>query len=487
MKLTTLIVLLGAVSASVLFVTMGLIIYIEFPRQQDRLLQQAGWTLAENLRRQIEPLILTDQGLPLSEAITGAKQSNKDIDYIFVLDKDNTPLASTFPSGVPKSLIDLVGQGRGERNVTIYYVGSESQLHMSTPLMEGELGSVHIGINRGPILAFTNASIVKLTIAFLVMTVAALATALLIGRGVGRPLNQIAIALHEASGRWPQIDHIDTGPTLEVREFAAMFRQMISQLKRADEERQEYEHKLYASERMASVGQLAAEVAHEINNPLDGLIDIARHLEQIGDEPEKLRRYLPLIKQGLEQMERVGRRLLTFSRTDVESRGEVFDVQKVVDDIVALTSGTMKKHGVVVEASSEPGLLAMGSAVATGQAVMNLLLNASDAMMDGGGKVKIEVSQHNGQVWITVTDQGPGISEKIGEQIFEPFFSTKRAGSSTGLGLTVSQNLIRKSGGDLVLAERQTQTAGATFVIRLVGHNAKGEGYGVQSQVADSR
>ena len=415
MKLTTLIIMLGAVSASLLFATMAVLIFVEFPAQQDKLLKQGGWALAENLRQQVEPMILTDERLQLDEAVTMAKLSDKNIDYIFILNEDKQPLASTFSKGVPKILIDFIGQKTRGKFAKTFSEGGKSQLHMSMALMDGDLGSLHIGMNREPILAFTNISLLKLSIVFLIMTVAALITAILVGRGVGRPLNQIATALKKTSGRWPRLDHIDAGPTLEVREFVTIFKQMINELEQTEQKRQIYEQKLLATERMASIGQLAAEVAHEINNPLDGLIEITRYLDQIGENPEKARKYLPLMRQGLEQIERIGRKLLRFAHKDSEDYAEVFNVCTVINDTVALLNGSMKKRGVIVGISGRRRCIAVGNAVATGQAVMNLLLNAADAMADEGGNINIDVSSDNGEVLIAVEDKGPGVSEEISE------------------------------------------------------------------------
>ncbi|MHC4284133.1 MAG: sensor histidine kinase [Planctomycetota bacterium] len=232
---------------------------------------------------------------------------------------------------------------------------------------------------------------------------------------------------------------------------------------------------------MASIGQLAAEVAHEINNPLDGLIEITRYLEQIGEKPEKARKYLPLMRQGLEQIERIGRKLLRFSHKDSEDYAEVFDVCAVINDTIALLSGTMKKRDVLVAISGKRRCIAIGNAVATGQAVMNLMLNAADAMADESGRINIDISSANGEVIIVVEDKGPGVSEEISEQIFEPFFSTKRSDTSTGLGLAVSRSLIRKGGGKLFLAERKIQDSGARFIIQLIAYNRRGGRSGSKS------
>ena len=95
MKLATLIALLGIVSTSVLFGAMAIIIYVQFPAQQDKLLQQRGWVLAENLQRQIKPMILTDNRLCINEAIASAQLSDEDIEYVFILDTNKNPIAST--------------------------------------------------------------------------------------------------------------------------------------------------------------------------------------------------------------------------------------------------------------------------------------------------------------------------------------------------------------------------------------------------------
>ncbi len=268
---------------------------------------------------------------------------------------------------------------------------------------------------------------------------------------------------------------------MEIQEFAAILKQMIHELEQAEQKRQNYEQKILATERMASIGQLAAEVAHEINNPLDGLIEITRYLEQVGEKPEKARKYLPLMRQGLEQIERIGRKLLRFSHKDSEDYAEVFDVCTVINDTIALLSGTLKKRGVLVAFSGKRRCIAIGNAVATGQAVMNLLLNAADAMENEGRRINIDVTSSNGAVLIAVEDEGPGISEEISEQIFEPFFSTKRSDTGTGLGLAVSRNLIRKGGGELFLAERKIQDSGARFVIKLIAYDQRGEHNGSKS------
>jgi signal transduction histidine kinase len=478
MKLTTLIILLGAISVSLLFASMAVIIYADFPAQQEKLLQQGGKALVENLGRQIEPAIITDDRLGLGEAIAKTKLSDKDIEYVVVLDAAGNPLASTFPRGVPQVLIDFALSRMGDKNAISFRAGDQPLVDISTPIMGGDLGSLHIGFDRKDIDHFVISRIVRLSIIFAVMAVGALTAAFGIGKGVGRPLDRIAHALCTCWGRWPKLDLIDSGPTYEVKEFLAILKKMIKELEAAEKRRQNYEEKLLGMERMALVGQLAAEVAHEINNPLDGLIETVHYLDNVASDPGRVRKYLPLMKKGLEQIERTGRRLLSLSRGDTEGYREVFDVCEVVRDTTMLLSNFVEKHGVAVEVMGDTKCLVVGNAIATGQAVMNLLLNSTDAVGDKGGRIVINVLSGNGEALVVVADDGPGIDSRIKEQIFEPFFSTKKVGQSTGLGLVVSRALMRKGGGDLLLMEEQSDGGGAKFAIKLIKSDKTSSDYG---------
>ena len=467
MKLGTLIGLVGIASTSVLFVAMAIIIYIGFPAQQETLLQQRGWVLADNLRCQIEPKVLTNDRLRINEIIKSARLSDRDIEYVFVLDAEKKPIASTLSKGVPGNIISLVAKKPKEKQITNFRIEKHSIVNFSIPLMNGDIGSVHFGINRDSISAYIKSNLIKLTLVFMFLVATGLIMAMLIGRAVAKPLDQITRTLKQASGRWPKLEHVKTGPTKEVKEFVAIFRQMLDKLEEAEQNRLDYEHKLLAAERLASTGQLAAEIAHEINNPLDGMIAIASHLNKVADQPQMVLKYVGLLKQGLERLCQTGRQLLNLSRKDVTNYKQVFDIQDTIVNTITLLDGSMKKRHIVVNYLCKRRYLAIGNNVAIGQVIMNLLLNASDAMADKGGRINLEVTSENGDVLIVVTDEGPGISEEESKKIFEAFFSTKTANGGTGLGLSVSRTLVQKCGGRLILAERKTQNGGAKFVIKL--------------------
>lgn len=361
-----------------------------------------------------------------------------------------------------------------------FSAGDQPLVNMSIPIMGGDLGSLHIGFDRRHIVDFVKSRILKLSIVFTIMAFGALTAAYGIGKGVGKPLDQVARALGVRSGRWPQLDHVDSGPTYEVKEFLAILKRMIKELETAEKKRQDYEKKLLGMERMASVGQLAAEVAHEINNPLDGLIETVRYLENVADDSVKVRKYLPLMKKGLTQIEKTGRHLLTLTRGGTENYSEMFDVCEVIRDTTMLLNSSVEKQGATVEVAGERKCLVVGNAIATGQAVMNLLLNATDAIANKGNKIIIDVSSVDGEVLVVITDDGSGVDDEIKDQIFEPFFSTKKVGQSTGLGLAVSRTLMQKGGGDLVLMEGRGENSGAKFAIKLIKFKETSGNYGAK-------
>lgn len=467
MKLATLIILLGTISVSLLFIVMAVIIYVDFPAQQDRLLREGGSALADNLRRQIEPAVITGDSLHLHEAIAKAKLSDENVVYVVVLDAAGNLLASTFAQGIPRALIGVIADD-GDKDAVYLQALDQPLVDISSQIMGGDLGSLHIGFSRERIVSFVHSRIVRLTIVFTALGIGALIAAIGIGKGVGKPLERIANELHACSGRWPQLDHIESGPTREVNEFLTILKRMIGELEAAEKRRQNYEEKLMGMERMASVGQLASEVAHEINNPLDGLIEMVRYLHNVADDSAKVRKYLPLMKKGLEQIEITGRRLLAFSRGGIEVHKEVFDVCEVIGDTMMLLRNSADRNGITIEATGQTACLAVGNGIATGQAIMNLLLNAMNAISGSEGKVVINTESHNGEVLVTVEDNGPGVDEQIRDRIFEPFFSTKEVGLGTGLGLAVSRTMLKKGGGDLVLADGKSKYGGAKFVIRLI-------------------
>ena len=222
--------------------------------------------------------------------------------------------------------------------------------------------------------------------------------------------------------------------------------------------------RLRSSERLASLGRLAAGVAHEINNPATSVLVnlelIARSLSDLAQASEgsdpRLDRVLPELrdmvedaKQGTERIARIVRELSNFSRMDHESL-EAFSPTVLMKRARSLTAHRIPE-GVSVIQESAATLLAAGDVGKIEQVLVNVLSNAGDAMEGCAGTIHIACHVVGTRLVFSVEDQGPGIDDLIADRIFDPFFTTKQRGEGTGLGLAISAEAAQRMGGDLRL------------------------------------
>jgi len=207
----------------------------------------------------------------------------------------------------------------------------------------------------------------------------------------------------------------------------------------------ELQRSLDVHERLAMIGKLAAGVAHELNNPLDGVLRFVNLAAgSLPAESAELP-YLHEARRGLRRMADIVRDLLQFSRNaSIEIADE--DGERLVDDAIrqVLAQAPEKRIETAYEFPEDGVALPR----AMFQVVANIAKNAVDAM-PAGGALRVEATIQNGQVTLTLTDTGTGIPAEIRERIFEPFFTTKEVGSGTGLGLSICQRIVERLGGSL--------------------------------------
>ena len=228
-------------------------------------------------------------------------------------------------------------------------------------------------------------------------------------------------------------------------------------------EEREVSRRLFQAEKMAAVGQLAGGVAHEINNPLGGILAFAQIMSREQRTPEDLE-YLGLISDAAMRAKRIVESLLRFSRRPREDeRGEV-SLERVVEDAIFLLSAQLKDGKLEVVKDLQPAVV-VGNANQLQQIVVNLVVNAVQAM-DGAGKIEIATrSTSEGRSELRISDSGPGVPPELAGRIFEPFFTTKPEGKGTGLGLSICYRIAEEHGGTIRL-ERASK-GGACFVVDL--------------------
>ncbi|WP_028322246.1 PAS domain-containing protein [Desulfatiglans anilini] len=251
----------------------------------------------------------------------------------------------------------------------------------------------------------------------------------------------------------------------------------ISEIQRLKEE-------LFQSEKMSLIGTLASEVAHEINNPLGGLIiSVQMLLEDIRDG----RLDLEMALEELEEMENDARRckkitqkLLDFSRSIPEER-KPLSITRVIDDSLMLVQRQAEIENIeIVKQYRENLPFVKGNSNSLQQVVMNVVKNARDALVQGG-RITISAEPHRfpkeARNWIrlSVADNGPGIPSDLMHRVFKPFFTTKQDGKGTGLGLAVSKRIVEEHGGRMMV-ENAPGGEGSVFRILLPALEAGGEG-----------
>lgn len=245
----------------------------------------------------------------------------------------------------------------------------------------------------------------------------------------------------------------------------------IEQLKHAcgelaisNEQLADVQEALVQSARLASTGQLAAGVAHEINNPLTGVLTFAHLLRQKPNMDEQDRHDLGLIISETTRVAEIVRSLLDFARERPVIKQPIC-VNEVVERTMLLVRNQEPFGRIEIEERPQRPLpLVDGDMSQLQQVLLNLSLNACEAMPDGG-RLTITTRSDDGSVLVEVADSGVGIKQEHIAKVFEPFFSTKPPGKGTGLGLSVSYGIVQQHGGTLTVESREG--AGSTFTISL--------------------
>jgi PAS domain S-box-containing protein len=230
-------------------------------------------------------------------------------------------------------------------------------------------------------------------------------------------------------------------------------------------ERVQLEEQLQISEKMASIGLLAAGVAHEVNTPLTGISSFTQMLLEGADQADPRTRLLEKIERQTFRAAKIVNSLLNLSRPAAGASSDLapVDVNTVIADVLSLLEHQFELHRIKVrrELHAEP-LMLLGIEYKLQQVFLNLFLNAKDAMPRGGW-LSVTTRRDNGRVVAEVSDTGSGIQSDHLSRIYDPFFTTKMMGQGTGLGLSVTYGIVREHEGTIDC--ESTMGQGTTFVL----------------------
>lgn len=224
------------------------------------------------------------------------------------------------------------------------------------------------------------------------------------------------------------------------------------------------EEQLVQREKLASLGMMAAGVAHEVNTPLTGISSYTQILQKKLSADEEAKQLLEKVERQTFRASRIINNLLNFSRQGAAETAE-FDFNEMIRDSISLLDSQLRATHVRVATDFAPDLSLMyGDRGRLQQVIINLLLNARDSM-PGGGEISVSTRNDDSSIVCAVSDTGKGMSKEIQGRIYDPFFTTKEIGQGSGLGLSVSYGIIQDHFGSIVVESEED--GGTTFIITL--------------------
>jgi signal transduction histidine kinase/CheY-like chemotaxis protein len=496
-------------------VTISMFVLWRYQVDEAEEIREKGITLARTLAYNSELGVLTRNRDLLRELIAGIFQERAVV-HVAVHDASGVPLLSESREGEsPDSLVALrapehIEVGGGTARVTALArstSGPADVLQVAYPvftrrghrtneeigfLLEEQeasggrletVGDVRVSVS----LEGTYSEVAHLRWAFggltlVVILLGVLVTVLLV-RFVVRPIRSLVTATRRiAAGNLDEV--VEEGSRDEIGELARSFNQMTAQLRRSLGELEKYsadlenqvrartrelekaQDQLVQAEKMSAVGLLVSGVAHELNNPLAGVVGYSQLLVK-EEVSERVRRGLERINKEAERCKKIVQNLQTFARKH-KAQKEYVGINGILESTLELRAYQMRVDNITVELDLDPVLpKTMADYHQLQQVFINILVNAHQAILSQGhgGRLAIRSSSEGGFLRVEFRDSGPGIPEEHLSRIFDPFFTTKEVGQGTGLGLSICYGIIEEHRGRI--RARNAPDGGAVFTVEI--------------------
>ena len=248
---------------------------------------------------------------------------------------------------------------------------------------------------------------------------------------------------------------------------------MVIRMAKSDEEKLIMSEQIVETGKLASVGELASGIAHEINNPVAIMVEEAGWIQDLLQDEEfgqsenldEFQRALNQIRTQGERCKEITTKLLSFARK-TDARIQVVQLNDLLEELVGISAQRAKYSNVTINMDIQQSLPpAKVSQTEMQQVFLNIITNALDAMENTGGSLDVSTRRDDGFVVVELADNGPGIPEANITRIFDPFFTTKPVGKGTGLGLSICYGIIKKLGGDIIVNSQVG--AGTTFRVNI--------------------
>jgi two-component system NtrC family sensor kinase len=330
------------------------------------------------------------------------------------------------------------------------------------------IGILYVGILEQPYVDIQRETVLAFLAITLLGTLVSMMLAYLLSKRISVPIKKLAVASQEiAAGNLEATVNVTSND--EISDLAEAYNSMASALKQRDEQLKEFtKSKIMESERLALIGQLAANVAHELNNPLQGIVTYSHLLleKMPSDASEKTASSLHRIVTQANRCRDIIRGLLDFSRQRKPDT-TICDINAVIQECVTFVENQASFQNIEFNELLETDMpMTVVDPSQMQQVFLNMIINAAEAMEDGG-TLTLETRSNltENSIEISITDTGYGIPEEHFAKLFDPFFTTKEVGHGTGLGLAISYGIIKEHGGEISVESKVGE--GSTFLIRL--------------------
>ncbi|NJD62266.1 MAG: HAMP domain-containing histidine kinase, partial [Deltaproteobacteria bacterium] len=387
--------------------------------------------------------------------------------YAMVLDRDGRIISHSDPAQYRHSIDDpLSRKALGASGLVLTYVGDPfagGVIDVATPLeiFSRRFGTLRMGYSPSGLAE--NVRLLERKV--LVLTICAAALLILFvfvtARVMARPIQRLADALNTVHlGKLEPVPLPERSD--ELGDLQASYRVMVDRLRQQEAERERTQELMATTEKMATIGTMAAGIAHEINSPLTGALHSVKALGKETLDPRKRGRYLQVVEESLERIRRAVSQLLDYSTVHATHPSDC-DLSLLVKSTLELLDYQIGKNRITVE-NRLPSLVLRADAHKMEQVFVNLVLNAI-AAMPSGGRLEFRHAAEDSWLTLVVADTGIGIPEENLGRIFEPFFTTKGNGKGTGLGLAVCRKIVELHGGKITVSSRPGE--GTSFYVSL--------------------
>ena len=410
----------------------------------------------------------------LEDFILNFARKNKEIKYVALYDDRNHLRAHSDLTALAREQLHiLLVPSYGVRVYPDERYGWIIRCDYPLTIAGKHWGSLRIGFDAAP----TRQAIRKLFLLLLILTLISLALILtviyLFTRRLTYSLTRLVKEMDRVELDSASFEPLPTGND-ETGLLAGHFNAMRERLIKSQQDLLEAQRQLLRAEKLASIGRLASGVAHEVNNPLNGIKNCLYTIRKEPANRQLTEKYMALMEEGLAHIETVVRKLLTFSRQSSRHPSHI-NINEEIRLVLSLLAYRLEQKRISIQTELNeqlPPVFADGQLIQ--EVLMNLLINSYDAVAEQGRVIIRSGRQGDDRVFVSIIDDGPGIPPELIEKIFDPFFTTKGEGEGTGLGLSVSLGIVEAHDGELTVSSRPGETV-FTIILPIAANEERHE------------